>query len=395
LLATEQGQDFRSSVVCDVTHCDPEDLASMCAMRASILGGWTDCQTVSWATDAASPAPAGLRELLESCLVSYSQPGQSVWHLVGHWRDIPVLVWLHHRGGFLTCTLWGAPEAAKTVVQALQTLFPVSVPPDRGFVYMKFWVYGPQGPEQFRRAITVPTWADVVGNYPLGTRRGLQALVSLRSGQDGGQLLLWHGVPGTGKTWAIRALADSWRSWCDLEYITDPETLFGTSASYLTRVLLDGSEPVSPPADCGGPEEVPASVGRWRLLVLEDTGELLALNAKQETGQALSRLLNTVDGLLGQGLRILLLITTNEELGQLHPAVVRPGRCLQKVEFVRFPPDEAEYWVSAHIASDVRASVSVPPRPTLAELYATRHTRLLGTPLAPRPVGFNPVGASA
>ena len=42
---------------------------------------------------------------------------------------------------------------------------------------------------------------------------------------------------------------------------------------------------------------------RWRLLLLEDCDELIRGEAKQSTGQALSRLLNLTDGLLGQGRR--------------------------------------------------------------------------------------------
>ena len=49
------------------------------------------------------------------------------------------------------------------------------------------------------------------------------------------------------------------------------------------------------------------------------------MDAKERTGQALSRFLNVVDGLIGQGLRLLVLVTSNEELGKLHPAVSRPG----------------------------------------------------------------------
>jgi len=33
-------------------------------------------------------------------------------------------------------------------------------------------------------------------------------------------------------------------------------------------------------------------------------------------------------GMLGQGRKVLVAITTNEDLRQLHPAVVRPGRRL-------------------------------------------------------------------
>jgi hypothetical protein len=52
--------------------------------------------------------------------------------------------------------------------------------------------------------------------------------------------------------------------------------------------------------------------------------------------QALSRLLNLTDGLLGQGRKVLVAITTNEDLTRLHPAVVRPGRCLARIECPRY-----------------------------------------------------------
>ena len=48
------------------------------------------------------------------------------------------------------------------------------------------------------------------------------------------------------------------------------------------------------------PAEVEGSEA-WRLLVLEDTGELLTPDAKTVIGQGLSRFLNVVDGLIGQG----------------------------------------------------------------------------------------------
>ena len=37
-----------------------------------------------------------------------------------------------------------------------------------------------------------------------------------------------------------------------------------------------------------------------------------------------------VDGIVGQSLRVLVLVTTNEPLRRLHPAVVRPGRTMQR-----------------------------------------------------------------
>jgi hypothetical protein len=65
------------------------------------------------------------------------------------------------------------------------------------------------------------------------------------------------------------------------------------------------------------------------------------------TGRVLSRLLNVTDGLLGQGTRTMLLITTNEPVGRLHPAARRPGRCLADVEFTPLARDEANVWLAA------------------------------------------------
>lgn len=39
----------------------------------------------------------------------------------------------------------------------------------------------------------------------------------------GGKLVLWHGEPGTGKTYALRTLAWEWRDWCDFHYVIDPQ----------------------------------------------------------------------------------------------------------------------------------------------------------------------------
>ena len=104
---------------------------------------------------------------------------------------------------------------------------------------------------------------------------------------------------------------------------------------------------------------------QWRLLVLEDTGELLRPDAKSIIGQGLSRFLNVVDGLIGQGLRVLVLVTTNEEIGTLHPAVARPGRSAANIAFPPLTREEAKAWLERHGVDS-----AAPSPPTLASLYA-------------------------
>jgi hypothetical protein len=248
-----------------------------------------------------------------------------------------------------------------------QERYSVAQSPQRQRVYVSFWT-NDRHARCSSRSIDVPSWEEIGDNYPSEVASPLGELMARRFGEeDSGGLMLWHGPPGTGKTYALRALAWAWREWCSCHYITDPEAFFGEHARYMLNVLLDDED------DEEG----------WRLLILEDTGELLTADAKQRTGQGLSRLLNVADGLLGQGLRVVVLVTTNESLRTLHPAVGRSGRCLSNLEFPAFPADEADSWLEARGASGDGTSR------TLASLYAcVRGEEEPGSPRERQPIGF-------
>jgi hypothetical protein len=286
-----------------------------------------------------------------------------------------------------------APELER-VDAAIAELKQIFAPPDptsTQTVPVTFWTYGPQGPMASSRSISVPQWADIESNYAARPRAQLDELMRRFEPAHGGQLVLWHGRIGTGKTFALRALAWEWRNWCELHYIVDPDSFFGQHADYLMSVLTqpgyaEFADPRFGPmmgmgmgrmginaVEYGDEVDDEDDEGRekaWRLLVLEDTGELLTPDAKAVIGQGLSRFLNVVDGLIGQGLRVLVLVTTNEEIKTLHPAVSRPGRCAANIEFTPLARSEATAWLAERGSPE-----AVDGAATIASLYAVLEGR--------------------
>ncbi len=197
-------------------------------------------------------------------------------------------------------------------------------------VQVSFW-YGTRfGPKSRDRWLDVPRWDEVRDNYASpSTRPALEELMGMTAPGEGGQLILWHGPPGTGKTFALRTLAWEWRAWCEVQYVTDPERCFGDDSDYLIEMILRATR--DRPVRRLEPVELEP---KWHLLALEDTGEMLAIDGKQRLGQAVSRLLNVADGLLGQGVRVLVLVTTNEPVRAPKPSA-RATRALRGRDRIR------------------------------------------------------------
>ncbi len=216
-------------------------------------------------------------------------------------------------------------------------------------VSMGFWHLSGHGPRRQNRRITTPDWPLIRRNYHAPVASTFDKLMTLTPETLPGRILLLHGPPGTGKTTALRALAQAWSDWCQVDCILDPENLFSNSG-YLMTVAM-------------GDEE---SKRKWCLLIIEDCDELISPLAKQASGQALSRLLNLTDGLLAQGRNVLIGLTTNEPVSRLHPAVVRPGRCLAQVEVGALSYAESVAWLGTPVG--VREGGG-----TLAELYALKN----------------------
>lgn len=284
----------------------------------------------------------------------------------------------------LTVTVSGmSAEIGRKVVADIRKKFKEErVEVDPHVIPINFWSNtSSRGPRAIERDIVVPMWDEIQDNYEAKTLVALNNQFTEFKPSKGGQLILWHGLPGTGKTFALRSLMRAWVEWCSGEYIVDPERFFG-DAEYMMNVLLEDTRVPTFLSSDDEDEDDEKAKNRWRLLICEDTGELLMEDAKDITGQGLSRLLNVVDGLIGQGLRVLILITTNEKLEKMHPAVTRPGRAAYNIEFNALSASEADAWSTAHGLTPEGKST------TVAALYGA----LEGFQKGPKSNGKAPMG---
>lgn len=249
------------------------------------------------------------------------------------------------------CLVASAPsrEAAAAAVDAIAARLPPV--PDDGRVPVRF---ADSEIGSRTRRLAIRPWTAVGPLYPAAVRAALDTVMAHRA--DAGEsrrLLVWYGPPGTGKTTAVRALLGEWRAWADTVVVSDPERLLADDR-YLRRLVLNEDE----------------DSDRWRLFVLEDAESLLHTTVRATS--ALGKLLNLADGMLGQGLRCLFLLTTNEPVSALHPALVRPGRCLARIEF------------SALSAAETARALGRPVDrgQTLAEVMAARAVSTAASPEA-------------
>ena len=188
-------------------------------------------------------------------------------------------------------------------------------------------------------------------NYGYGFEKFHNELMGRFKSETKG-LILFHGEPGTGKTYYIRHLLRTMTSNGKVviymppnmvDYLVEPGFM-----TFLSAEISNFSEE-----------------GYFCALLIEDAEPLLAARQGDVRIQGVSNLLNMTDGLLNDMLDLQIICTFNVKLKELDKALLRPGRLLARKEFKRLSALDAnilgqQLGVKHHFTAPA----------TIAEVYA-------------------------
>lgn len=242
---------------------------------------------------------------------------------------------------------------------------------DDGGVWVNFCFSNGMNVERNTQFLRCPTWAELQENYPWTCRNELGRTIQMNKPWADGRLMIWHGQPGTGKTFAIRSLLMAWRERFNFVIVTDPEKMLANPAYYyeISSAPNMNSVPGAQPQDDEDDESSDSKKKRL-LFIIEDSGDLSSAESRKKHWDKFGKLLNITDGLIGQGREDIFLLTFNEELKAIDPAMVRPGRCISQLEFKKFSTEEAQKWLSKNGLGHLEPSGSDTfEDASLAELY--------------------------
>ena len=165
-------------------------------------------------------------------------------------------------------------------------------------------------------------------------------------------LVLFHGLPGTGKTYYIRHLLKQMASG-------------SKKVIYMPPNLVDHLVEPSFMTFISGQVQEFADEGKSCIILIEDAEPLLAKRQEGVRIQGVTNLLNMTDGLLNDMLKLQIICTFNVELSKLDSALLRPGRLIARKEFKALSELDANLLASR---LGIKHHFTAPA--TLSEVYA-------------------------
>jgi hypothetical protein len=170
-------------------------------------------------------------------------------------------------------------------------------------------------------------------------------------------LVLFHGEPGTGKTYYIRNLIK------DLEKIGKhviyfPPNMVGHLVSpeimtFLASTVMEMAEE-----------------GKSCVLLLEDAEPLLVSRGNDGRSDGITNLLNITDGLLNDMLSIQVIATFNTDLKNIDDALLRPERLIARKEFKKLNVEDAN-----NLAKAINLDKTFTEETSLAQIYSQHKAR--------------------
>ena len=196
----------------------------------------------------------------------------------------------------------------------------------------------------------------VRGNYSNVVIAQYDRIVAEFSKKDStaGNIVIFRGEPGCGKTYLIRSLVGDLKD-CVCLYLA-PGMLSSLAAPTLLTKLLEFSE---------------EHEGKKIVVLLEDADQVLAPRMNDNVAD-IATLLNLADGILGKILNIKIIATTNQEAQKFDKAILRPGRLLSNCEVGKLSVDQAISIFNRETKQGVLSlTENFPKYMTLAEVYET------------------------
>jgi len=160
---------------------------------------------------------------------------------------------------------------------------------------------------------------DLDVNYGYGFSKFHEELMGRFNNSTKG-LVLFHGIPGTGKTYYIRHLLR--------EMATGNKEVIYMPPNMVDHLVEPGFMTF-----LSGEVREWSEEGKFCVLLIEDAEPLLAKRQEGVRIQGVTNLLNMTDGLLNDMLNLQIICTFNVDLKKLDSALLRPGRLIARKEF--------------------------------------------------------------